>query len=148
MRISVSTRFNADKFTFHEFYNKRIHFNRLPILDEVVVCELMDHRPIPWVAIELFKKVWGGIDVNTEVEQVAQVIKGTTLGDLVDTTFLIQNHNRDRMIVVLSGVVGNPVPIEIFIAYEGDQETFDTYLNELNVSVSDYKMIYDYVKNS
>lgn len=148
MRISISTKFKADKFTFTEFYNKRIHFNRLEIMDAVDVIELIDRKPIHWVAIDLFNKTWGGIDVDTEAEQVAQVIKSSSCGMLLDTMFLIQNYNLDRLIVVLSGVTNNPVPVDIYIAYSGSSETFDTYMKELNLETCDYNMIHDYVKNS
>lgn len=148
MKISISTRFKKDEFTFTEFYNKRIHFNRLEILDPNLVNETMDRKPVHWCAIDMFKLVWGGIDVNTEVEQVAQVIKNSICGELTSTTFLIHNHKLDRMIIVLSGVVTQSVPIEIYIAYVGSEDTFDTYMKELNMSPSDYKITHDYIKNS
>lgn len=148
MKISITTRYKPDKFKFKEFYDKRIHFNRVHILDSKLINELVDNRPMHWAAIEMFNKVWGGIDINTEVNQVAQVIKCTMCGELINTVFLVYNHNQDRLIINLSGVNGNTVPIEIFIAYIGSQETFDIYMNELNIEVGDYKMIHDYIKNS
>ena len=138
MTISFSANVRPLKLKFEIFFNKYMKFNRDVILDQEVISTEIDNKPIDWAFASLMNKVWGGMSVDNANEYVSQVMRNSDCGGLVSTTFLLMNRRGDKLIIVLSGDITNVTPRDINICYRGYTDTYETYMNDLNIDDSDH----------
>lgn len=141
MLITFSAGVNPDTLKYEAFYNKYIKFNRTVIIDDIAISHQFDNKPINWAFAQIMKMDWLGEVILTDKEYVSQIVRSEDFCGLVSTTFLLMNQKHDKLIIVLTGDVTNVIPRDINVCYQGDLDTYKTYMDYLNINESEHYVL-------
>lgn len=131
MEIIINLEYNKNHHQLESFIRQHFKPAIFPMISHKVVGTIMNGRSMLQAIEQLMVLEWRTMR-RIGNPSTAQKTLVSLADDSIVCVYLLQNHAKDKMVMM---VVGNKKDIEhMVIAYVGEKGAFDDYLKDLNVS--------------